>query len=307
MLQCYSYCVTSYCVREVHVRVGHYLAKSLLSKGVDESLLSGSPPPLFPPCGVHVPADQLNFVGMNRSPLPLSAVGTPTLATLTTCDAFIYLVRHGETTGNRDKIRQGQGPDFPLTDKGVLGALVAGEALKDVPFDAVYSSDLGRAVRTCELIVSKSRHVSSSRISLNRSLREINFGIREGLHIDTTRDQAKAIIAESQGISPEEVDDHAETDEELFRRHLHVLETIRDSATRPQLRVLCVTHGGFIRSFIRHLLPGIADQKIENCSFTVVRVKWNKDERFLSLEPAYYNYIEHLLNPELHAFNEPVF
>lgn len=244
---------------------------------------------------------------MTRSQQPVPAMSSPTLATLTSCDAFVYLVRHGETTGNRDKIRQGQGPDFPLTEKGVLGALVAGEALKDIPFDAVYSSDLGRAVRTCELIVSKSRHVSSSRISLHRSLREIHFGIREGLHIDTTRDQAKAIIAESQGVSVDEVDDHAETDEELFRRHLHVLDTIRETAMRPQQRVLCVTHGGFIRSFIRHLLPGTADQKIENCSFTIIRAKWENGERFLSLEPAYYNYVEHLLNPDLHVFKEPVF
>ena len=243
---------------------------------------------------------------MTRSLQPVS-LGPASPATLTSCDALIYFVRHGETTGNRDKIRQGQGPDYPLTDRGVLGALLAGEALKDVAFDAVYCSDLGRACRTCELIVSKSRHVSPSHIVHQRTLREINFGIREGLHIDTTREQAKTIIAQNLGISAEEVDDHAESDEELFRRHLQLLETIREGASKAQQRVLCVTHGGFIRSFIRHLLPGIADQKIENCSFTVIRAKWENGDRFVSLEPTHYNYIEHLLQPDLHVFKEPVF
>ena len=64
----------------------------------------------------------------------------------------IYLVRHGQTIINKyDKI-QGW-CDTPLTDKGIADAKHAGEVLKNIPFDIALSSDLGRAVDTCDYII----------------------------------------------------------------------------------------------------------------------------------------------------------
>lgn len=227
---------------------------------------------------------------------------------IATCDTFIYLVRHGETTANRDKIRQGH-CDYPLTEQGVNGALLAGDLLKDIPFDGILTSDLGRAARTCELIVSRSRKCQPNIIIQSNVLREISFGIREELHVDTTMDEARRIVAAKQGIAPEDVDDLAETDDSLLQRHRGLLELIRSTYTRPQQHVLCVTHGGFIRSLLRNLIPGTQDQKIENCGLTVVRAQWdnNGELQTLSLLPTYYNFIDHLLRPDSFEFNTPVF
>ena len=66
-----------------------------------------------------------------------------------------YLVRHGNTEYNRKGIMQGQ-IDTALTDEGIKNAKIVSEKLKkmkDVKFDYVFSSDLGRAFITAHIIM----------------------------------------------------------------------------------------------------------------------------------------------------------
>ena len=69
----------------------------------------------------------------------------------------VYIVRHGETQENRDKIMQGQQDTF-LNAIGLEQARMVGEALKDAKLGVAFSSDLSRAakVRT-DLIVQDER------------------------------------------------------------------------------------------------------------------------------------------------------
>jgi probable phosphoglycerate mutase len=64
----------------------------------------------------------------------------------------IYVVRHGETKENKQKIIQGQ-LDTVLNFEGERQADLVAGALKDVPFDVCYSSDLQRAVATAKRIL----------------------------------------------------------------------------------------------------------------------------------------------------------
>lgn len=66
----------------------------------------------------------------------------------------IYLVRHGESEGNKRRSFLGH-TDLPITELGHRQAEAAAEYLKDVPFDAIYSSDLLRAYMTAEHIAEK--------------------------------------------------------------------------------------------------------------------------------------------------------
>jgi len=59
----------------------------------------------------------------------------------------IYIVRHGQTDWNRDEIFRGRA-DRPLTELGRRQAEAAGEALRDVQIEAIYSSPLVRALDT---------------------------------------------------------------------------------------------------------------------------------------------------------------
>lgn len=59
----------------------------------------------------------------------------------------IYLVRHGQSIGNLHRTLLGH-TDLDLSELGFKQAAACAEALKDVKFDAIYSSDLKRAMST---------------------------------------------------------------------------------------------------------------------------------------------------------------
>jgi broad specificity phosphatase PhoE len=64
----------------------------------------------------------------------------------------VYIVRHGETEDNKQKIIQGH-LDTILNSEGKRQADLVAKALKDIPFDVCYSSDLQRATGTAERIL----------------------------------------------------------------------------------------------------------------------------------------------------------
>lgn len=88
----------------------------------------------------------------------------------------LYLVRHGETVFNHEKRIQGHA-DSPLTALGVKQAEAIAGKLVNENFNAVYSSDLGRAYATAEIIAS--HHNMSIRKS--ELIRECYFGLIQGM------------------------------------------------------------------------------------------------------------------------------
>lgn len=64
----------------------------------------------------------------------------------------VYITRHGQTEWNVQGRMQGH-LDSELTELGVRQAQWLGDAMRDIPLDAVYASPSARAVRTASLIV----------------------------------------------------------------------------------------------------------------------------------------------------------
>ena len=58
----------------------------------------------------------------------------------------IYLIRHGETAGNRDRIVQM--PDTPLSERGLEQAERLGRRLADHDITRIVASDFARAAMT---------------------------------------------------------------------------------------------------------------------------------------------------------------
>ena len=85
----------------------------------------------------------------------------------------LYLIRHGQSEANQKKIHGG-GLDVPLTEQGRAEAKSAGNLLKDIPFDKVYTSDLIRAMETADIALPE---YEKTRTAL---LREICLGTLEG-------------------------------------------------------------------------------------------------------------------------------
>ncbi len=87
----------------------------------------------------------------------------------------LYLVRHGETDWNKERRIQGLA-DIPLNEFGRSLAKKTAAGLKDIPFAACFSSPLGRAVETAELIL-LGRSVP---VIADERIREMAFGEWEG-------------------------------------------------------------------------------------------------------------------------------
>ena len=66
-------------------------------------------------------------------------------------ETTLIVVRHGETSWNREKRMQGT-TDTPLSEVGRAQAQALGRRLKDHGFAALYSSNLSRAVHTARAI-----------------------------------------------------------------------------------------------------------------------------------------------------------
>lgn len=85
----------------------------------------------------------------------------------------VYLVRHGQTAWTLSGQHTGR-TDIPLTEQGRELAGVLKKALSDVPFTAVYSSPLKRALETC--------HIAGFESPLQDELLvEWNYGDYEGI------------------------------------------------------------------------------------------------------------------------------
>lgn len=87
----------------------------------------------------------------------------------------IIAIRHGETSWNVDARIQGH-LDIPLNDIGLWQAQRAGAALADETFDAIYSSDLQRALSTAQALAA----CTGCAVLPDTGLRERCFGSFEG-------------------------------------------------------------------------------------------------------------------------------
>jgi probable phosphoglycerate mutase len=146
----------------------------------------------------------------------------------------ILLARHGETDWNLDGRFQGWA-DPPLNGTGCEQARALAEKLRDVPFDAVYSSDLRRAHETA-VIVADPHGVP---VVTDPGLREIDVGSWSGL----TR-------AEIDERWPGADHHDGETREAHLARVLATVERI--ARAHHGERILIVSHGGSLRTLRRH-------------------------------------------------------
>ena len=155
--------------------------------------------------------------------------------------AELYLVRHGQTELNVQNILQGW-QDSPLTERGREQALATRTAFAahGVAFDHVYSSPLGRARRTAELIVGEGRS-----IELVDDLREWHLGSLEGT-------SNREMPPQPWGEYP--VAFGGESEAQLRARMVAALSRIM---ARPQHNcVLAVSHGSACQEFLRCVTGG---------------------------------------------------
>ena len=152
----------------------------------------------------------------------------------------LFLVRHGESTWNTEGRWQGQA-DPPLTALGERQAEAAAAGIT-VPVDGIWTSDLGRASRTAELLTA-ALGVDPPRN--DPRLRERDAGEWSGLTRAEIEERWPGHLAAHR--SPPSW----ESDAAVLERALAALHDI--AAETPAGVALVVTHGGVVRAVERHL------------------------------------------------------
>lgn len=160
----------------------------------------------------------------------------------------LWLIRHGQSTWNAERRIQGSS-DPPLSDHGRQEARRLAGRLGGEAFDAVWSSDMQRALETARL--SAPRREAS--ICIDPRLREIDCGVFEGrLHEELTDDERMQYEVWYRGPFDRCVTG-GESSDELRARVGAWLEELPAAG-----RVAVFSHGGAIGAMLQYFLgrPG---------------------------------------------------
>lgn len=171
--------------------------------------------------------------------------------------ATFYIVRHGETEWNVQNLLQGHG-DSPLTAAGKAQISELAQELSSIHFDQVFSSDLLRARQTAELLT------IARKLAINTThlLRERSFGRYEGRSREEFEEENRGLLRQYQSLSQAQqwkfkYADDMESSEEVITRLLVFLRETAVAYTGKN--ILVVTHGGVLRTFLKHLGHKVAD------------------------------------------------
>jgi broad specificity phosphatase PhoE len=170
----------------------------------------------------------------------------------------LFLIRHGETTGNASRVVQH--PDNPLSSRGHAQAERLARRLAGRGIAHIVSSDFARAAATAEAV----RRVLGVPLTYEPLLQERNFGdLRGTAYVDLGFDM----------FAPEYAPPNGETWEVFHRRVDQAWARVQALAAATSGHLAVVTHGLVCRSLAeRHLVlaPGdVAPLKWENTSLTI--------------------------------------
>ncbi len=167
---------------------------------------------------------------------------TPCMAT------EVIVVRHAETYGNIEGRFCGHS-ETELTPKGVLQAQALGRRLKGQHFDAAYSSDLSRALRTAHYSIE--HHPSPLEPRLDRDLREMHYGEWEGLRAQEIGERNAELLRDFFAMKVPGAPG-GETIEQVRERTAAAIRRVVDAHQDGQ--VLVVSHGNAIMAMLAELL-----------------------------------------------------
>lgn len=197
-----------------------------------------------------------------------------------------YFMRHGETYFNFLGRIQGWS-DAPLTAKGIHDVTRSAKGLADIQFDAIYSSDLKRAIDTANIVLKENHHSDNLILQTMPEFREVNFGSFEGRDVFPIWDEFIAEAHRKSGLplgSEELVDatmnvikekdpyHFAENYVEFWQRvESGLLQLLMKHAGTGQ-KVLVVCHGLTIRNLLHGLVANFElGDKLENGSISIAK------------------------------------
>lgn len=155
----------------------------------------------------------------------------------------LYIIRHGETEWNRKGLLQGQLAS-PLTREGIEKAESMRPEISRIDPHVVYSSDQERAMRTAGILTAG----LDLEINEHCGLREMNFGVFQGLSWDYIENEMKDIYDIYREDNPDYVIPEGESHRQFHDRVVGALNEI--TSRHEGQRILIVSHGGAINKML---------------------------------------------------------
>jgi 2,3-bisphosphoglycerate-dependent phosphoglycerate mutase len=195
----------------------------------------------------------------------------------------LFLVRHGQSAGNAEGRFGGHGPT-PLSELGRFQAEVTAEALAKEGIDAIFSSDLDRAVQTAQPLAQK----LDLPVYSTKAFRERHVGVLEGL----TFDESKTNHPQDYYALVSRDVHHVITDGESYRHLLkrattELWEILRNHQGQ---RIAIFSHTGAICFLTLHLMGAIHRSTKQtpwivtsNCGINRFEVRGRNNVRVLAL------------------------
>jgi probable phosphoglycerate mutase len=161
---------------------------------------------------------------------------------------LLLLIRHGENDYVKTGKMAGRLPGVQLNERGQKQAQALGEALKNVPIKAIYSSPLERAIETATPIAT----ARNLQIVQEPDIMDADIGKWQGKSwkvLSLTKAWKVVQIAPSRFRFPD-----GESFPEMQTRIANVLERIIKKHNKPQDIVAVVFHADPIKLAVSHLL-----------------------------------------------------
>lgn len=202
----------------------------------------------------------------------------------------IYIVRHGETEANIKGVLQGWN-DTKLSPLGIDLAEKTGEGLKDIKFDAVFSSPLDRAFNTAKIILNKNNN-ETPEIKIDDRIKEVNMGTWEGQCFKGPESTIPSDQMELFFSNPFKLGNfpHGENTEEVCKRTQDFLFDI--AKNHNYKNVLITTHGFATRAILNFLYDNKEDfwqgRVPYNCAVNILDYKDGKFT-FVAKDKVFYD------------------
>ena len=158
---------------------------------------------------------------------------------------MLYIIRHGQTAKNKQKVLQGRS-DLPLNEEGRRQSLDAGAALAEhgVKAARVYSSPLIRAVETAQLACGTDDVVTDERLI------EMDYGPYEGMDLTSPAPEVMAFFRDFAGTpAPEGMEQLSAVVERTGKFADEIIEEAKDGD------VVISTHAIAMKGFLEYLTP----------------------------------------------------
>lgn len=176
---------------------------------------------------------------------------------------FLF-VRHGKTHFNEINLTQGW-CDSPLSKLGVKQVENMSLQLKDYSINKAYTSPLGRAVETSEIIL-QGHNIAPI---YDKRLKEVNFGILEGINTQLVR---KLHVESTDWMDTLEMDYRLYEGENLHDVINKHIESINDiiASSKEDDTVLIVGHGCSLYGLVKTLVPHDARLSFPDNATTII-------------------------------------